>query len=66
MDPASHSYHQQHLQHMLNAAAAAAAAAAAGGMEQHHPGQLNSYHPQIMNHQMQGPVINGMQVQVIN
>lgn len=61
LDPATqHSFHQhQHLQHMLNA-----------GMD-HHNGQLNShsYHPQMMNHQMQGPVMNGvggMQVAQVN
>ncbi|KAJ6636061.1 Maternal protein pumilio [Pseudolycoriella hygida] len=55
LDPATqHSFHQhQHLQHMLNASM------------DHHNNQLNShsYHPQMMNHQMQGPVMNGgMQV----
>lgn len=63
LDPATqHSYHQhqhqhQHLQHMLNA-----------GME-HHNNHSHSYHPQIMNHQMQGPVMNGvggMQVTQVN
>ncbi|XP_037036673.1 maternal protein pumilio isoform X3 [Bradysia coprophila] len=52
LDPATqHSFHHhQHLQHMLNA-----------GMD-HHNNQLNShsYHPQMMNHQMQGPVMNGV------
>lgn len=61
LDPATqHSFHQhQHLQHILNA-----------GMD-HHNSQLNShsYHPQMMNHQMQGPVMNGvgnMQVAQVN
>lgn len=49
MDPTTQAYHQQHLQHMLNQA----------NMD-HHGGQLNSYHPQMMNHQMQGPVMNGV------
>lgn len=40
------------------------------GMD-HHNSQLNShsYHPQMMNHQMQGPVMNGvggMQVAQVN
>lgn len=55
LDP--NAFHQQHFQHMLNA-----------GMDHHqHAGQLNSYHPPIMNHQMPGTVMNGvggLQVQV--
>lgn len=50
-DPATqHSFHQHHMQHMLSA-----------GMD-HHNNQLNShsYHPQMINHQMQGPVMNGV------
>lgn len=30
-------------------------------MDHHtHASQLNSYHPQLMNHQIQGPVMNGV------
>lgn len=49
MDPTTQAFHQQQIQHMLNAA----------NMQDHHGGQLNSYHPQF-NHQMQGPVMNGV------
>lgn len=48
LDP--NAFHQQHFQHMLNAS-----------MDHHnHGGQLNSFHPPLMNHQMQGQVMNGV------
>lgn len=50
LDPATHAYHQQHLQHnMFNASME----------QQHHNNQLNSYHP-LMNHQLQAPHMNGV------
>lgn len=57
LDP--NAFHQQHFQHMLNAS-----------MDHHtHAGQMNSYHPQMMNHQMPGTVMNGvggLQVQQVS
>lgn len=48
LDP--NAFHHQQFQHMLNAS-----------MEHHtHAGQLNSFHPPLMNHQMQGAVMNGV------
>lgn len=58
LDPSA--FQQQQFQHMLNAAS----------MEhQTHASQLNSFHPPLMNHQMPGAMmngVNGLQVQQVS